>query len=235
MTDFHGQLLVFENAADLTRQMTEQIRQLLGHSIRHRDRASLVVSGGTTPVALFEALSGADLPWEKVLISLADERWVDPGSPDSNEHLVRTHLLKNRAAAATFIGLKLPYGTAKENEVACSSRVRQIPIPVDILILGMGDDGHTASLFPGAAELSQAMYITSDRICMAIHPPAAPYDRITLTLPALLNSRQIFVHIVGEKKRQVYEMAISGESLEGMPIRAILGQKRAPVTIWWAP
>jgi 6-phosphogluconolactonase len=235
MTDFHGEFKVYKDAADLTHQMAELVLHLLRDSIRSRGRASLVVSGGATPVALFEVLSGADLTWEKVVISLADERWVDPGNSDSNEHLVRTHLLKNKAAAARFIGLKTPDGTAEAGETVCAMRIRRIPVPFDLLILGMGDDGHTASLFPGAAALPGALNMTSDRICMAVSPPAAAHDRMTLTLPALLNSRRIFVHIVGEKKRQVYEIAIAGESPEEMPIRAILGQKKAPVTTWWAP
>ena len=235
MTDFHGEFKVFEDAADLTHRMAELIVHLLDEGIQRRGWASLVVSGGTTPVALFEVLSGADLTWEKVVISLADERWVDTGSPDSNEYMVRTHLLKNKAAAARFIGLKTTDGAAGAGETACAMRIRQIPAPFDLLILGMGDDGHTASLFPGATALQGALNMTSERICMAVSPPAAPHDRMTLTLPALLNSRRIFVHIVGEKKRQVYQTAIAGESPEEMPIRAILGQKKTPVTIWWAP
>ncbi len=235
MTNYQWNIIEFANAYILNRNLAERILQLLRESIRHRGRASLVVSGGTTPVALFEALSGAGMPWEKVVVSLADERWVDPASPDSNEYLVRTHLLKNKAAAATFMGLKTPEGHAGAGEAACEKRIRQISAPFDLLILGMGDDGHTASLFPGAAALPEAMDMASEKICMAVSPPAAPHDRMTLTLPALLNSRRIFLHIVGEKKRQVYEMAIAGESTEEMPIRAILSQKKVPVTIWWAP
>jgi len=235
MTDFHGEFKVFEDAADLTHRMAELIVHLLDEGIQRRGRASLVVSGGTTPVALFDVLSGADLTWEKVVISLADERWVDTGSPDSNEYMVRAHLLKNKAAAARFIGLKTTDGTAEAGETVCAMRICQIPAPFDLLLLGMGDDGHTASLFPGATVLPEALDMTSDRVCMAVSPPAAPHDRMTLTLPELLNSRRIFVHIVGEKKRQVYETAIAGESPEEMPIRAILGQKKMSVTIWWAP
>ena len=235
MTDYHGKFIEFGHTSGLNRELAERILQLLGDGIRHRGRASLVVSGGTTPVTLFEALSGADIPWEKVVISLADERWVDPGNPDSNARLVRTHLLKNKAAAATFIDLKTPDDHAGAGEATCENRIRQIPTPFDLLILGMGDDGHTASLFPGTAALPGALDMASDKICMSVSPPAAPHDRMTLTLPALLNSRRIFVHIVGEKKRRVYERAITGESPEEMPIRAILGQKKVPVTIWWAP
>ena len=140
-----------------------------------------------------------------------------------------------RCAAAGFIGLKTPDGHAGAGEAACEKRIRQIPVPFDLLILGMGDDGHTASLFPGASALPGALDMASERTSMAVTAPAAPHDRMTLTLPALLNSRLIFVHIVGEKKRQVYEKAIAGESPEEMPIRAILGQKKVPVTVWWAP
>jgi 6-phosphogluconolactonase len=156
MAEYHGEFIEFAHTSGLNRELTERIRQLLGDGIRHRGRASLVVSGGTTPVALFEALSGEDMPWEKVVVSLADERWVDPGTPDSNERLVRTHLLKNKAAAATFIGLKTPEDPAGAGEAACENRIRQIPVPFDLLILGMGDDGHTASLFPGAARKESA-------------------------------------------------------------------------------
>jgi 6-phosphogluconolactonase len=235
MSTFQGEFIGCEDAAVLTRRLSDRIQELLSEAIRCRGGASLIVSGGMTPVALFEALSGIDMAWEKILISLADERWVDPGNPASNEHLVRTHLLKNKAAIAGFIGLKTPAHMAKEGEAACEERIRRIPAPFDLLILGMGDDGHTASLFPGATALPRALDMTSERICMAVSPPAVPHDRMTLTLPALLNSRHIFVHILGEKKRQVYKKAIAGESPEEMPIRAILGQKRVPVTVWWAP
>lgn len=235
MTDFHGEFRTFTDAGVLTRELAERILVLLNEGIRCRGQAILVVSGGTTPVPLFQMLSGVDLAWDKVVVTLADERWVKPDSPDSNEHLVRTHLLKNRAAAATFIGLKTPDHTAAAGEPACNQRICQIPLPFDILILGMGGDGHTASLFPGAAALPRALDMTQDKRCMAVSPPAAPHDRMTLTLPALLDSRHIFIHITGTSKRQVYEKAVAGESFEEMPIRAILGQKTAPVTIWWAP
>ncbi len=235
MADFFGEFKAFEDAADLTRRLADRIQHLLDEGVRCRGRASLVVSGGTTPVALFDTLSGADLAWDRISVTLTDERWVDPDDPDSNEHLVRTHLLKNKAAAAEFIGLKTPDLTAGAGEKTCVQRIRQILLPFDVLILGMGGDGHTASLFPRAAALPLALDLARDSLCMAVAPPEAPHDRMTLTLPAILNSRQIFVHIVGEKKRRVYETAIAEESPEEMPIRAILGQKRVPVTIWWSP
>jgi len=231
----YAKLKEFEDAADLTGRLTDRIKNLLGDGIGKRGRAGLVVSGGTTPVPLFEALSGTDLKWEKVFITLADERWVDPDHRHSNENLVRTHLLKNKAAGARFIGLKTPAAIAGEGEKECMQRLKQMPVPFDVLILGMGGDGHTASLFPGAASLSAALDRTSGRICMAIVPRVVSLDRMTLTLPAILNSRQIFVHITGEEKRRVYEKALAEGPLEAMPIRAILGQEAVPVTVYWAP
>ena len=235
MIAYFGEFKTFEDSALLVREMTDRIRNLLDDGIRVRGQASLVVSGGKTPVPLFESLSHSELAWDKVVVTLADERWVAPDHPDSNEHLVRMHLLKNRAAAAMFIGLKTPDSTAAAGEDACHQRICRIPRPFDVLILGMGGDGHTASLFPGSAALPRAMDISLEICCMAVSPPAAPHDRMTLTLPALIDSRHIAVHITGASKRQVYEKAIAGDSFDEMPIRAILAQKMVPVTIWWAP
>ncbi len=131
--------------------------------------------------------------------------------------------------------MKTPAAIAGEGEDECMQRLKQMPVPFDVLILGMGGDGHTASLFPGAASLSAALDRTSGRICMAIVPRVVSHDRMTLTLPAILNSRQIFVHITGEEKRRVYEKALAEGPLEAMPIRAILGQEAVPVTVYWAP
>ena len=107
-------------------------------------------------------------------------------------------------------------------------------MPFDIVILGMGPDGHTASLFPGASRLIDAVDMNSGTLCMAITPVTAPHDRMTLTLPALLDSRQIYLHLSGEEKRDVYEMALRGDSFEKMPIRAVLHQDRVPVDVYWA-
>jgi 6-phosphogluconolactonase len=235
MTAFFGEFKTFEDSARLVRELTDRIRNLLDEGIRLRGQASLVVSGGTTPVPLFELLSHSELAWNKVVVTLADERWVETDDPDSNELLVRTHLLKNRAAAAGFIGLKTPDAAAAAGENACHQRISRVPHPFDVLILGMGGDGHTASLFPGSAALPRAMDISQKSRCMAVSPPAASHDRMTLTLPALLDSRHIIVHITGASKRQVFEKAIAGDSFAEMPIRAILAQKTVPVTVWWAP
>ncbi len=225
----------FKDSATLVAALGDQVAELLRAGIRARGRASLVVSGGSTPVPFFAVLSERALDWEKVSITLADERWVDPADAASNEHLVRLHLLQNRAAAASFVGLKTEAPTAVQGEKECGEHLALLPRPFDVLILGMGNDGHTASLFPQAARLDEALALDSGQLCMAITPPAAPHERMTLTLPALLQSRQIILHLVGPGKREVYEKALAKGPVVEMPIRAVLGQATAPVTVFWAP
>jgi 6-phosphogluconolactonase len=225
----------FRELADsgkLAEELAAYIEKRLSEAISKRGTASLVVSGGTTPVRLFEELSTRELPWEKVHITLADERWVEP---HQNEALVHRHLLKNRAAAARFVGLKTPHATASEGEKGCAERLKAVPRPFDILILGMGGDGHTASLFPGAAKLPEATAMDSGRTCMGIAPITAPHERMTLTLPVLLDSKEIIIHITGEGKRAVLEKAAGDGPETEMPIRYILRQTKVPVTVWWAP
>ena len=215
--------------------LADQVAEFLRASIRERGRASLVVSGGSTPVPFFVALSELALAWEKVTITLADERWVEPSEPDSNERLVRLHLLQNRAAAAHLVGLKTEAPTAVQGEKECDDRLAVLQRPFDVLILGMGNDGHTASLFPEAERLSEALAMDSGQLCIAITPPVAPHERMTLTLPALLQSREIILHLVGSGKRSVYENAMEKGAVEEMPVRAVLGQTSAPVTVFWCP
>ena len=225
----------FKDSSTLVAVLAGQVAELLRAGIKVRGRASLVVSGGSTPVPFFAALSELALDWEEVTITLADERWVDPMGADSNERLVREHLLQHRAAAARFVGLKTGAPTAAQGEKECAERLAVLPKPFDVLILGMGNDGHTASLFPQATRLDEALALDSGKLCMAITPPVAPHERMTLTLPALLNSRQIILHLVGPDKRVVYEKAMTSGPVEEMPIRAVLGQATAPVTVFWCP
>jgi 6-phosphogluconolactonase len=225
----------FKDPPTLVAALAGQVADLLRDGIKERGQASLVVSGGSTPVPFFAALSALALDWQQVVITLADERWVDPTAADSNEHLVRQNLLQNRAAVARFVGLKNGALSAVQGEKECADRLALLPNPFDVLILGMGNDGHTASLFPQAARLDEALNMDSGTLCLAITPPAAPHERMTLTLPALLQSREIILHLVGSDKRAVYERALAKGPVAEMPIRAVLGQTAAPVTVFWAP
>ncbi len=225
----------FPDRSSLVKNLAEQIQSLLSAAIKKNGRASLAVSGGSTPVALFERLSELEISWADVVITLVDERWVEPEAEDSNEHLVRTHLLKNKAAAATFIPMKNPAATAGAGEAECEQQLQKVPRPFTVLILGMGNDGHTASLFPGAEKLAAATDMNSGEICMGIAPLTAPHERMTLTLPAILDSEQIFLHITGPDKQEVLGKAMVEGPPEEMPIRFILRQQKTPVSVYWAP
>lgn len=219
----------------LTVELAERIGKLLTAGVTDNGRASLSVSGGSTPVELFEQLSGMNLSWQDVVITLVDERWVEPTENDSNEHLVRNHLLNDKALPATFIGMKNSAATAIAGEKECERELHEVPRPFDVLILGMGGDGHTASLFPGAKKLSLATDMDLGQTCMGIAPLTAPHERMTLTLPAILDSRQIFLHITGQNKKDVLQQAQEDGSIEELPIRYILRQQITPVAVYWAP
>jgi 6-phosphogluconolactonase len=228
-------LLTFPDRKNLVKDLAEQIGKLLTAGITDNGRASLAVSGGSTPVELFEQLSGMDLSWRDVVITLVDERWVEPTEDDSNEHLVRSHLLKDKALAATFIGMKNSAATASAGEKKCEQKLHKVPRPFDVLLLGMGNDGHTASLFPGAEKLSLATDMDSTKTCMGIAPLTAPHERMTLTLPAILDSRHIFLHITGQEKYDVLQEALTEGPTVEMPIRFILRQQTTPVSVFWTP
>jgi 6-phosphogluconolactonase len=225
----------FACSATLAERLAACIAERLAAGIETRGSASLVVSGGSTPIRLFDELSRTAADWGRTSVTLADERWVEPTHDDSNERIVRRHLLRNHASTARFVGLKTAAATATEGECECARRLAGVPRPFDVVLLGMGNDGHTASLFPGASGLRGALDPHCTKTCTAIAPPAAPHARITLTLPALLDSREIVLHMTGHEKRRVYERALEGGSAEAMPIRAFLRQSTVPVTVWWAP
>ncbi len=225
----------FTSTQQLAENLAEKIAGSLTDSISSKKHASLVVSGGSTPRPLFSQLSLKKIAWQKVTITLADERWVKSTDPSSNELLVRSLLLQNEAVNARFIGLKNSAPTATDGKLKCHKAISVISRPFDVVILGMGNDGHTASLFPGADGLENAVDMQSGLSCIALTPPDTPHERMSLTLPALLDSAKIILHISGEGKRKVLEKALSQGSPNDMPIRWILRQQKTPVQIFWAP
>jgi len=219
----------------LSRELAAQIAAALAAAIGARGLASLVVSGGRTPVRLFELLRTQELDWSRVCIALADERWVDPQDPASNEHLVRDVLLKDHAAAARFQGLKNGAPTPDLGAVSAWETFARVPRPFDAVILGMGDDGHTASLFPRSPNLPSALNPAAAAGCVGMWSPAAPQARLSLNLTALLDSRRVVVLISGESKWRTYADACAPGAVQDMPIRAVLRQSRTPVDVVWSP
>lgn len=214
---------VFATSEDLADAATDAVVAALQGAVEARARACLVGTGGSSPGPVYDRLAQTDLDWVKIAVTLSDERHVDVSSPQSNARLVRERLLVGRAAAAQF----LPLTDYAE------PALRQL-MPFDAVMLGMGEDGHIASLIPGSPVMAQAMDPQGQALT-AESPEgfgSPPIARITLTLSALLQSRAIFLLIAGEAKRQVIAQAQAGADL---PVRAILSQDRVPVRIFWAP
>ena len=175
------------------------------------------------------------MPWKNVYITLADERWVDPSHAASNEKLVRKHLMQQAASTANFVPLKTAGAAPEEGREACEAALSQMPRPFDVVVLGMGSDGHTASLFPDAPELPRALDLESRRTCLAMHPASAAHPRMTLTLAALVDSRRTVIHITGDEKWDVYRRALAPGPVTELPIRAILEQGPEPIDVYWSP
>ena len=229
-----GILHTYEKQDELTARLSEKIAARLTDGIEIKGAASLAVSGGSTPVPLFERLCQIPLPWEKVRITLVDERWLPPTDTDSNARLVKTHLLQSQAKTAQWLPLKTEHASADEG-MAQIDKALQPLLPFDAVVLGMGKDGHTASFFPDAADLRQSLSPPKGQLCAAIESPSSQYPRITLTLPAILHSQQIFVHITGADKKATLDRARQAGAIDELPIRAVLHQNTVPVDIYYCP
>lgn len=223
----------YSNSQLLIEDLVAHIVKELKKAIEKKGHASIAVSGGKTPIPLFKLLSQQDLDWHKVFITLVDDRWVADTDDASNEKLVLTYLLQNKAKLANFVGLKNSCDNPFDGAEITDKILNKIPMPFDVLILGMGEDGHTASLFPGAANLMAGLDMKSGRKVIGMTPLTAPLDRITLTLPTILDSENIYLHLVGESKMQVLEQAEQGDDINQMPIRAVLQQNRVNVIGFW--
>jgi len=219
----------------VSRELAALVAGSLTAAINARGLASLVVSGGRSPARLFEILRTQPLDWGRVCIALADERWVSAEDPASNERLVRDFLLKDHAASARFLGLKNGAPTPDLGAVSAWETFARVPRPFDTVILGMGDDGHTASLFPGSPNLPSALNPAAAAGCVGMWAPVAPHPRLSVNLTALLDSRRIVVLITGESKWRTYAAACGPGPVEDMPIRAVLRQSRTPVDVMWSP
>ncbi|MGQ7245883.1 6-phosphogluconolactonase [Halomonas sp. V046] len=214
----------------LAQQLAESVGEALRHDLAGQDRVLLIVSGGSTPVPFFAALAAQDLPWSRIDVTLADERWVASDAEDSNARLVREHLLVGAAKAATFVSLTTSDGTPEQGIDEVGARLDGLAWPASVVILGMGADGHTASLFPDSRELDLAL--ASDAAVVAVRTPSQPQARITLSAERLHHARRHVLHITGEDKRDVLGRAMTGDDVRRLPIRAFLS---CPLAIYWAP
>ena len=220
------------NSESLASDLCQCIGEILTEAIRKKGRASMAVSGGSTPIRLFKEFSLLSIDWTKIDLTLADDRWVDAKNADSNELLVRTHLIKNKAAQVNFISLKNDAKTAKEGQIYSEKMLRKITLPFDVVVLGMGSDGHTASLFPCSDELAQAMNLNNSNYLISTSPKTAPYERISLTARVILDSKNIFLHLNGSSKLHTLESAMEYKDPNKMPIYTFL---KNGLSIYWSP
>ena len=226
----------FNSPDKLDERLATAVCEHLEQAIKDRGRANLAVSGGRTPTALFHLLAEKTIDWSKVNVVLADERWVKTSSKDSNEKLVRETLLQSHAAQANFISLKQDEELSPEVLERTEAQIREAgAFPFDVLTLGLGEDGHTASLFPCSAEIYDVMAPHNEHLLRQVSPQTAPYDRVTFTLAALLQSKKVFLHVVGSSKLDVLKQAEAGENPMEMPIRALLQDSELDMEIYWAP
>lgn len=221
----------FANRKELADALADRIVAQLTRAIAAKGDATLAVSGGSTPGLLFDALSDRDLDWPSVVVTLVDERFVPETSDRSNAGLVRTRLLKNKAAAARFAPLYRDGGTIEECVAdAGKALARNKP---DVVVLGMGNDGHTASFFPDAAELESVINPQGKSLAAAVHAETAGEPRLTLTLPAIIDAEFIALHIEGAEKADT--LARATEDGSTLPIRRVIDAAHRPVEIYWAP
>ena len=220
------------SSESLVVDLSQNIGEILIEAIEKRGRASLAVSGGSTPKPLFEELSLLDLDWSKVDLTLVDDRWVDSNHKDSNELLVKTHFIKNKAAKVNFVPLKNDAKSAKEGVSLSEEALKSIALPFDLIILGMGADGHTASLFPCSDELSIGMDLNSKSHLVAITPKTAPYERISLTAKSIFEAKKVILHLNGSAKLLTLEEAMNLSDSSQMPIYAFLEKG---LDIFWSP
>jgi 6-phosphogluconolactonase len=224
---------LFENLDSLSATLAALIAAQLRAVLAARPAASLVVAGGRTPAGILARLSNETLAWDRVFVTLTDERWVGADDPASNAAMLQKTLLVGAAARARFIPLYTGAPTPDEAIQSVSAGLATVPRPFDIMVLGMGDDGHTASLFPGADNLGAALAPKNGQPCMAIRAPGAPQPRITLTLPTLLDARSLFVLFTGPSKRRAYELARKSGPIEDVPIRGVLRGAPVPVDVFY--
>lgn len=227
----------FPDPGSLDEAVAAIITDALSRGLAARGAASLVVTGGTTPGGIYDRLSWAPLDWEQVELTLSDERWVDPHSSLSNENLVRTRLLQNNAAVAHIIPLMSPTLKPDAGAVAAGQRLAAMRWPMDAVLLGIGTDGHFASLFPYNPVLNDGLNLNLPALCIAVPAaePAPPQPRVSLTLKALLDSRIILIVATGDEKRHVFEHAMKSGRACTVPIANLLHQSKVPVRFLWAP
>ncbi len=203
-----------ENRGDASRQAAAFIASRLTEHLKQHERATLVASGGSTPLETLSILADTVLPWSKIDVTLTDERCVPEDHADSNTRMLKTRLLRNRAATASFVPLE---------------RFKSLEPKFACCLVGMGEDGHFASLFPDAANLQEGLDLSNTKALLEIHTANSEHRRLSMTLARLVAGEALVLLAFGEAKRRIIDNPV------GYPVAALLQQTKTPLTIYWAP
>jgi 6-phosphogluconolactonase len=202
-------------------------------SIKAKDQCAIALAGGGTPQPLYRELSHCKLPWYKLTVTLTDERWVSTDHQDSNQNMITQCLLNQAGSELKFIPLKNNYASAIEGEAVCEASLSTQIKQLDVVVLGMGDDGHFASIFPDTDNVSVLLDQSTQQKCMAVSPPGKQ-ARMSLTLSYLLTAKVIYLLITGDKKKQIIDDVMSNRySSQQYPVSILLNQQVCPVHIYW--
>ncbi len=234
------QEFVFDTADELNATLSAQIAVSLAQAVAMRGRALFVASGGTSPGGMYQALSQAPLNWPALTVLPSDERWVAHDHPASNELLIRRTLLQGAAGSARYVPLTSAHPTPEEGAASINAVLGTLDWPSDFTLLGMGLDGHVAGIVPAAQECASAMDLAGAVRALALRIPSkkgqppAPTDwRLTLTMPALMQSRRISLLFFGEEKMTAFRKFVAQKSNAGLPIQTLVQQEHVPVQVFW--
>ncbi|TMN89391.1 6-phosphogluconolactonase [Pseudoalteromonas phenolica] len=227
----------FDSKAAMTEALAKLLESQLSQGIEQDGQAVLMVSGGSSPAPAYKYLANLEFPWEKVSVAMVDERWVDVSHDKSNEAFINSTLLQNHAAKANFVTMKNSADSAVSGQAECEKAYAELKT-ADVTILGMGPDGHTASLFPHANGLENGLNST-DKVCainaIESEVTGSITERMSLTLSGIANSQKVVLLISGEEKKAVYEDAKTEGSEFDIPLRAVLAHSDIDLTVFWAP
>lgn len=217
---------VYPDIESLSQGFADFAATTLQNTLSQKPHATLVIPGGNTPRYYLPALAKCALPWDRITVTLSDERWVDTNDEQSNEHLAKQHLMNHLPANTPFVGLKTQHDDPFTAVDAIHQRLDNLPLPLSLTVLGLGEDGHIASLFPGMNP-----DLLSTHLCVAVEPPVAPSLRVSLSLAMLAESENIALVVVGKTKRRLLDQLDEYPNPK-VPIVWLLQRTQSSVTVF---
>jgi len=225
----------------LAENLAGEVALKINAAIAEKGSAVIALSGGSTPKPLFEVLAECDIDWAKVVVTLVDERWVDESHELSNGAFMKSYLLNSLPDTVRFAPLYHAADSVSDSYQFVLNDYSRLTNSsadhlraFDVVVLGMGSDGHTASFFPDAKNIAELVDPNTNKTLLSCHSPSTQVDRITWSLPVLLNTGFLALHITGEKKQSVFERAAKGGDAKELPIRAAIFQNRTPLNVYYA-